>query len=161
MTAPMHSPPVSQAAQPSGAVAELFGGASVLSHPLATPLDAHEMILQGLPAAALKHLLGTLEVLDKTTSLEKAVGMSLRTFQRRRDEPSLPLSIEQSGRAWKFAEILARATAVFGTQTEAEGWLDRAALALDGRRPIDLLATPAGVEMVEDLLTRLEYGVYA
>ena len=28
------------------------------------------------------------------------------------------------------------------------------------RRPIDLLGTPAGVEMVEDLLGRIEYGVY-
>ena len=28
------------------------------------------------------------------------------------------------------------------------------------RKPIDLLSTPAGVESVEDHLTRLEYGVY-
>jgi len=142
-------------------VADLFGGARVLGRRLATPLDAHEMLLHGLPGHALNHLVDGLIVLKRTSSsLEKAVGMSLRTYQRRKDAPAKPLSPEQSGRTWKFAEILARATAVLGGQAEAEQWLEQPALALDGRRPIDLLATPAGVELVEDLLTRLEYGVY-
>ena len=34
-------------------------------------------------------------------------------------------------------------------------------MALDRRRPIDLLATQAGVDAVEELLTRMEYGVYS
>lgn len=140
-------------------IVDLFGETN-LHRALETPLDAHEMILEGLPAAALQHLIGRLGILDKTASLEKAVGMSLRTFQRRKDAPTRPLSPEQSGRAWKFAEVLARAAGVFGSLAEAEGWLDRPALALDGHRPIDLMATPAGVEMVEDLLTQLDHGVY-
>ncbi|CDZ67170.1 Hypothetical protein NGAL_HAMBI2605_54490 [Neorhizobium galegae bv. orientalis] len=78
-----------------------------------------------------------------------------------KDAPSKPLSQEQSGRAWKFAEILSKATDVLGTQAEAEQWLERPAIGLDQRRPIDLLGTPAGVELVEDYLERLEYGVYA
>lgn len=142
-------------------VAALLGGARILRHPLRNPIDAHEMLLLGLPGKALRHLVDNLSVLGKTASLEKAVGMSLRTFQRRRDAPDKPLSQEQSGRAWKFAEILAKATAVFGTQQEAEQWLERPAIGLDQRRPIDLLATPAGVEIVEDFLERIEYGVYS
>lgn len=141
-------------------VAALLGGAKVLRHPLRNPLDAHEMLLQGLPGEALSHLFENFVVLRKPASLEKAVGMSLRTFQRRKDVPKKPLSPEQSGRAWKFAEILAKATAVLGSQEEAEKWLERSAIGLNQRRPIDLLSTPAGVEMVEDFLTRLEYGVY-
>ena len=141
-------------------VAELLGGKRVLRRTLRNPLDAHEMLLQGLPGKALTHLLESFVFLQKTASLEKAVGMSLRTFQRRKDAPLRPLSQEQSGRTWKFAEILAKATAVFGSQEEAEHWLERPAIGLDQRRPIDLLATPAGVEMVEDFLQRLEYGVY-
>jgi putative toxin-antitoxin system antitoxin component (TIGR02293 family) len=86
--------------------------------------------------------------------------MSLRTFQRRKEMPAKPLNQEQSGRTWKFAEILAKETAVFGSQEDAEQWLERPAIGLNQRRPIDLLATAAGVEMVEDFLTRLEYGVY-
>ncbi|WP_331375345.1 type II RES/Xre toxin-antitoxin system antitoxin [Sinorhizobium chiapasense] len=142
-------------------VAELLGGARVLARRLTSALDAHELLLSGLPASALDHLVGHLVVIGKTESLEKAVGMSLRTWQRRKDAPAKPLSQEQSGRAWKFAEILAKATDVFGSQVEAEQWLERPAIGLDQRRPIDLLSTPAGVELVEDHLERLEYGVYA
>ncbi len=141
-------------------VAELLGGARVLRHTLRNSLDAHEMLLQGLPGKALRHLVDNFVVLQKTASLEKAVGMSLRTFQRRKDAPGKPLSQEQSGRTWKFAEILARATSLFGSQEEAEQWLERPAIGLNQRCPIDLLATPAGVELVEQFLTRLEYGVY-
>lgn len=142
-------------------VAALLGGSRVLQHALTGPLDAHEMLVQGLPGTALQHLVDNLLILRKTASLEKAVGMSLRTFQRRRDAPAKPLNQEQSGRTWKFARILAKATAVLGSQQEAEQWLERPATGLNQRRPIDLLATPAGVELVEDFLQRLEYGVYA
>lgn len=141
-------------------VADLLGGPRILRHKVTNSLDAHEMLLEGLPGRALTHLLDSLLVIRKTASLEKAVGMSLRTFQRRKDAPTKPLNQEQSGRTWKFAEILAKATAVFGSQHEAEQWLERPAIGLDQRRPIDLLATQAGVEIVEDFLTRLKYGVY-
>jgi putative toxin-antitoxin system antitoxin component (TIGR02293 family) len=70
------------------------------------------------------------------------------------------LSREQSGRTWKLAEVLAKATSVLGSQAEAEQWLERPALGLDQRRPIDLLSTPAGIALVEDFLERVEFGVY-
>jgi len=140
-------------------VAELLGGRRVLKHAVATPLDAHELIVAGLPGEALNFLERRLTVLD-AMAFEKAIGMSLRTVQRRRADPSQALNPEQSGRTWKFAEILAQATRVFGDQSAAERWLEQPAMALDGRRPLDLLASPAGVELVETLLGQLEFGVY-
>ena len=109
---------------------------------------------------ALTHLIDNLVVLRHEPSFEKAMGMSRRTVQRRRETPAARLNLDQSDRAWKFAEILAKATTLFGAQEEAERWLARPAMGLDQRRPIDLLATSAGFEMVDSLLTRLEYGVY-
>jgi putative toxin-antitoxin system antitoxin component (TIGR02293 family) len=141
-------------------VTNLLGGSRVLRRRLKSRIDAHEMLLEGLPGQALSHLLDGLVVLPRAASLERAVGMSLRTFQRRREDPAKPLSPEQSGRAWKFAEVLAKATEVFGSQEEAEDWLQRPAIGLDQRTPLELLATPAGVELVETFLSRLEYGVY-
>ena len=61
----------------------------------------------------------------------------------------------------KLAEVLAKATSILGSKEEAEHWLERPAIGLNQHRPIDLLATPAGVELVEDFLVRLEHGVYA
>lgn len=141
-------------------IAMLLGGARVLKREVVSPLDAHDMLVRGLPSGALSHLLSHLEVLQLNDSLEKAVGMSLRTFQRRKDSPDKPLNPDQSGRAWKFAEILAKATELFGSQQEAEQWLERPAIGLNRYKPIDLLATPAGTELVETFLSQIEFGVY-
>jgi putative toxin-antitoxin system antitoxin component (TIGR02293 family) len=140
--------------------AELLGGDRVLRRRIGSMLDVHELLLKGLPVAALNFLVSNLQSLRDPDRLEKATGMSLRTFQRRREADGKPLSQEQSGRTWKFAEILSRATDVFGSQAAAERWLEQPAMGLDHNRPLDLLATPAGVELVEQFLTRLEYGVY-
>jgi putative toxin-antitoxin system antitoxin component (TIGR02293 family) len=102
----------------------------------------------------------SLVLLRDPVSLEKAVGVSLRTLQRRKADPTKLLNQEQSGRTWKFAEILAKAIAVLGSRAEAERRLERPAIGLDQRRPIDLLATTAGVEIVESYLKRIANGVY-
>lgn len=57
--------------------------------------------------------------------------------------------------------VLFKATEVFGSRAHAESWMDRPALALDNARPVDLLESPQGVDLVMALLTRLEYGVYS
>jgi putative toxin-antitoxin system antitoxin component (TIGR02293 family) len=141
-------------------VSALFGGRQTLRRAVQNPLDAHDLLVAGLPGDALMHLLGKLGALKSSPSLEKALGMSLRTIQRRKERPDQVLDREQSSRTWKFAEILARATEVMGSQAEAEDWLARPAMGLDGRRPIDLLESAAGTEIVEEFLTRLDYGVY-
>ena len=98
--------------------ADLLGGPKVFRHRLRHPLDVHEVLSRGLPRVALTHLISKVLVLRNPASLEQAVGVSLRTFQRFKLTPEKPLSKEQSGRAWKFAEILAKATEVFGSQQE-------------------------------------------
>lgn len=138
---------------------ELLGGSRVLRKTLVNRLELHDFILKGLPSAALLHLASHLSGLRDDTDFWRAIGVSVRTLQRRKEHPR-PLSGEQGGRTWKFAEVLARAIRVFGSEDEAERWLKSNALALSNRRPIDLLATPTGIELVESLLTQLEYGVY-
>src|SRR5262245_36824372 len=89
-------------------VADLLGGERVLRHELKSRLDAHQLILQGIPFRALSQLVDRLIVIEPEVSLEKGIGMSLRTYQRRQETRTQPLNVEQSGRTWKFAEILAR-----------------------------------------------------
>jgi putative toxin-antitoxin system antitoxin component (TIGR02293 family) len=142
------------------AVASLLGAPSTLRKVPSSPLEAHEMLLGGLPSRALLHLVQNLVFLRWDDSLARAIGMSHRTYQRHAAVSAKPLSPEHSGRTWKLAEIIAKATSIFGSKDEAEQWLERPAIGLDQRKPIDLLATPAGVELVEDFLVRLEHGVY-
>jgi putative toxin-antitoxin system antitoxin component (TIGR02293 family) len=142
-------------------VTGLLGGAAVFGRSLGTgALDAHFLIEAGIPNRAVDHLVHSLKVMGQE-SIEQAIGISLRTLQRKEKKPRELLSHEQAGRAWQFAELLAKATVVFGAQDAAEQWFERPAIGLNQKRPIDLLTTPAGVKVVEDHLERLAYGVYA
>lgn len=139
---------------------KILGGRKSVGGPVRDRLEVHDVIQKGFKAGVLEHLRKQLSALESSGDLEKALGISMRTRQRHKKTPNRRLSPEQSGRAWKFAEILGRAIHVFGSQQEAEAWLERPAMALNQRRPIDLLSTPAGTESVQQLLGRLEYGVY-
>ena len=66
----------------------------------------------------------------------------------------------QTTGAFTRADALASATDVLGSSHEAELWLDRPALALDGSRPVDMLRNAEGAEEVRVLLQRLKFGVY-
>jgi putative toxin-antitoxin system antitoxin component (TIGR02293 family) len=142
-------------------VAELLGATHTLGKVPRNPLETHELLLRGLPTKALTYLVQNFVCLRWDESFAKAIGMSLRTYQRHTSTAAKQLNPEQSGRTWKLAEILAKATAIFGSKEDAEQWLEQPAIGLNQRKPIDLLATPAGVELVEDFLVRLEYGTYA
>jgi putative toxin-antitoxin system antitoxin component (TIGR02293 family) len=143
-------------------VVELFGGPKVLRHTLRNPFEVHEALAEGLPGAAVTHLIDNVHnVFDVPGDvLEAALGMSTRTVQRLKRTPRKRLTRAQSGQVWTFAKILAKAAEVLGSREAAEQWLGRPAMALDRRRPIELLATAAGAKLVEDLLGRIEYGVY-
>lgn len=141
-------------------VVEMLGGSAVLDSPLNTSIDAHELLTEGLPTGALHHLVEHVALLQDGKRFNAALGMSARTHQRKKVGGPARLSREQSGRTWKFAEVLSKATDVFGSQRRAEDWMVQSARALDGRTPLELLATTAGTELVEDLLIRLDYGVY-
>ena len=140
-------------------VSTLLGGRAVLGSMIESELEAHELLHRGLPRGALTSLIEKLHDIP-VIEVSEALGMSLRTLQRHKSTPVELLDVQQSGRAWRFAEILAKATRALGSQDEAEQWLKRPAIGLDQQRPIDLLTTPAGVKLVEDYLGRLEYDVY-
>jgi putative toxin-antitoxin system antitoxin component (TIGR02293 family) len=144
-------------------VRTMLGGQPVLPRALDNEVAVHDLILRGLPIRALLRLLDDLQIL-KTPLVIIALGMSPRNFQRRKAAAQknnrATLSAEESSKLWKFAEILARATKTLGSQQAAETWLSNPQMGLEWKRPVDLLATIQGSELVETLLMRMEYGVY-
>ncbi len=138
----------------------LLGGPKVVRKPIATEEQAHDALKGGLPARAMIELavrcagISTIELLD-------VMGISARSFARRKAHPSALLSLTESSNVWRLAQLMAQATRVFGAHEVAERWFSQPALALNNRRPIDLLKTPPGTQLVKDLLTRMEYGVYS
>lgn len=121
--------------------------------------EIHEMIEKGLPSQDIISFVESVGLLHDKKVVVKVIGMSERTLYRRVKKPE-PLTAEQSSRTWRFAEILTKAEDVFGDAGEAERWMNTPAMGLEGRKPIDLITTQVGYELVDDFLTRMDHGVY-
>lgn len=57
-------------------------------------------------------------------------------------------------------ELAAKARAIFGSRKATREWFRKPALALNGRRPADLLKNARGRQELETLLVQIAYGVY-
>ena len=124
-----------------------------------TPLQTHDRVTKGIGVAALRRLMGAYQLLD-TEQVLQVIGISERTLQRAA-EKARPLDINVSDRALRLASVTSQAIDVLGSQEAAERWLSSPALGLDGRKPIDLLQSTEGTDLVKTLLTRMDYDVYA
>lgn len=146
-----------QRAEASAQVARRLGVEKLLQRRAPSPVAVHEAVHAGLPRRA---LLNAIPAEIPLADLLPVFGISLRTFMRLKTDPRKLLDPEQSDRVWQFTELFALAEDVFGSRARAAEWLRAPAMALEHRRPLDLLTTRVGAELVADVLTRLRYGVY-
>lgn len=138
---------------------QILGGRKFLQHRLGSRSDVHFAIVSGMPYGSLLHLVAQMEEL-KEVDIVKVLGISARTLRRQSEAPGKPMPVDLASKTWLFAETLAKAAEIFGSNEDAELWMSKPAMGLDGQRPIDLLQTVQGAELVNDFLGRLEYGVY-
>lgn len=139
---------------------ELLGGHKVFAETPRSLLDVHRWVSHGIPSASILYLANAVEPLP-SEMLSEALGVSLRTLHRKKGAEGDTLTVAQGGRTFKFAEVVAKARLVLGSREAAIRWLTSPAMGLDQQKPIDLLATPAGTQLVEELLGRIEHGIYA
>ncbi len=122
-----------------------------------TGFESIEEIREGLPVGKFFELEETLGV--GTARLAEVVGIPVRTLQRRKEEGRL--SKEESDRLDRVLHLVAQATRVFESVASAREWLTRPQMGLAGFVPLELADTGAGTREVENLLGRIDYGVYA
>jgi putative toxin-antitoxin system antitoxin component (TIGR02293 family) len=137
-----------------------LGGRTFSRGEVSSRVDVHAAIVKGVPYGSLVALVGQLKELDEA-DVAKVLGISTRTLRRQTLTPDKAMPADLASKAWLLAETLAKATDVFGGIDEAQRWMAAPAMGLNGQRPIDLLQTVQGAELVTDFLTRLEYGVYS
>jgi putative toxin-antitoxin system antitoxin component (TIGR02293 family) len=137
-----------------------LGGKTFWQRGLGSRADIHSAIVSGVGYGSVIFLVSHMQGLAKG-DVAKALGISVRTLRRRSDSPEAQMPANLASKAWLLAETLARSTEIFGGKEEAERWMSKPAVGLDGQRPIALLRTLQGAELVNDFLTRLEYGVYS
>jgi putative toxin-antitoxin system antitoxin component (TIGR02293 family) len=141
-----------------GAIADVLGGPKRLRQPIQTSSDLAEVTRAGLPVYSLDALANELSM--PRLSVAKLLGISERTLTRRTNSSSRFTPIE-SDRIVRFARVLALAKEVLGSMEKANQWLKTGNRALEGDKPIDRLDTDAGVRSVEQVLGRIEYGLYS
>jgi putative toxin-antitoxin system antitoxin component (TIGR02293 family) len=122
-------------------------------------LAMHDLVTRGLPIADVRALMERFQIIAQDTILS-TLGVSERTLQRA-DASGKTLDSNVSDRALRLSAVTDQAITVLGNQDAAEHWLLAPALGLSQRRPIDLLQSTEGTNMVKTLLTRMDYGVYS
>jgi len=124
----------------------------------ANELELADMARKGLPSATLSRLSGSLGW--TRAALIEQLGIAPRTAARRLTRRE-PLSTAESERVLRLARVLTRAIDVFESQDAAKQWLQEPSTALGGRKPIDLLATDIGTEVVLNELGKIDHGFFA
>ena len=111
----------------------------------------------GLPVQELHDLQTSLDV--TTERLFPMLGISKATLHRRKAHGRLGPA--ESDRVVRFARLMGRAVTVFESDENARRWLTAPQFGLGGAVPLDYAGTEVGAREVEDLLGRIEYGVYS
>ncbi len=91
--------------------------------------------------------------------ISEAVRIPPRTLMRIQTKQRLPA--DESDKIYRLAYILAAATKALGHREKAGEWLRRPNRALGGATPLSLLSTQPGLQQVEQVLGRIEYGEYS
>ena len=119
--------------------------------------DLIKVVSSGLPARLARELARCLEIsLDDMAGL---LRMNPRTLQRRMGEGSLDLS--ESERLWQLSRLFHRAEAVLESHAGALHWFKNPIAALGWATPMAYARTAVGLRELENILGRIEHGVYS
>jgi putative toxin-antitoxin system antitoxin component (TIGR02293 family) len=120
----------------------------------------HQQIGQihaGLSFRAVQNLQKALDVpMEKLASV---LGMSRATLHRRKIQGKIDK--EESEKLVRYQRLLKKAEDVFGDAKAAREWLTNKQAGLGNAVPLEFAKTEIGAREVENLLGRIEYGVYS
>jgi putative toxin-antitoxin system antitoxin component (TIGR02293 family) len=142
------------------AVAQRLGGRKVLHQRVSTELELRDVVRKGLPAASLDFLFASLVGRDVPQSVIYKVIGTERTLQRKRTE-GRALSHDESDKLSRLARLLVRAEEALDSPDKAIRWMTTPNRALAGQPPITLLDSDAGALAVDQVLGRIEHGVFS
>lgn len=139
------------------AIETLLGGSKVIGHSIRSEIDLYEISRIGLPKKALLHLVSNLNL--SIRAMATLLNITERTIQRKSDLELL--DIATSEQILQIAEVFSRGSDVFGSLTNFQDWMQAENVSLGGKRPIELLPSRYGIQMVLDVIGRIEQGVFS
>jgi putative toxin-antitoxin system antitoxin component (TIGR02293 family) len=124
------------------------------------PRDLNDLIgklKHGLPVGTFDRLRVRLDVPEKM--LASTVNIAYRTLSRRKKEGRF--KTDESERVLRIAKLYEKALDVLEDDEITRQWFKMPAKALGGKTPLEYADTEPGAQEVEDLLVRVEYGVFS
>ena len=121
------------------------------------PTDLIRQIQKGLRFSELETLQNSIDM--PFEQLAAKLSISRSTLQRRKAAGRL--SPDESDKVTRFSRLLEHATSVFGDMERARAWLKHPQYGLGGAVPLDYAKTEVGAREVDNLLGRIDYGVYS
>jgi len=121
------------------------------------PTDLIRQIQKGLRFSELETLQNSIDM--PFEQLAAKLSISRSTLQRRKAAGRL--SPDESDKVMRLSRLLEHATNVFGDIEKARAWLKFPQRGLGGAVPLDYAETEVGAREVDNLLGRIDYGVYS
>ena len=116
-----------------------------------------EAITGGLPAELVRELAARMRItLEEASAL---LRLTPRTLQRRLEEGRLALA--ESERLWELARLFFRAIEVLESEEAAVQWFNSRLRALGWATPLAFARTVVGLRELENILGRIEHGVFS
>ena len=126
--------------------------------------DIHD---NGTMAARVEEGLPVLDIVQfgreagfSTEELARMIRIPPRTYARRVAHKAR-LKATEGERAVRVIRLFDLARRVFGTDEATRRWLNSPVRALGGRSPLDFAQTEPGAREVENVIGRLEHGVFS
>ena len=114
-------------------------------------------IQAGLSFSAVRSLQHALDLpLEKIAAF---LGMSRATLHRRKMQGKIARN--ESEKLVRYQQLVKQAAEVFGNADAAREWLTHPQPGLGNAKPVEFAKTEIGAREVENLLGRIEYGVYS
>ncbi len=116
-----------------------------------------EIIEEGLPISVFKELCSLLDLSEK--KLAQTLRIPVSTLSKRKKRGYF--STSESERIVRLMDLLKIAIRVFDSSIEfAKKWFRNPAKALGGATPLEYIRTEQGAREVENLMGRIEHGVF-
>lgn len=116
-----------------------------------------EAIRQGLPAELARQFADALDITQD--QFAPLLRLTPRTLQRRLEDGRLDFA--ESERLWELARVFFRAVEVLESEPAAVQWFKSPIQALGWKSPLDLAQTSIGLREIEQVLGRIEQGVFS
>lgn len=142
----------------TNAFTQWLGGDELLPFPIQSDFDMISAGSDGISKASVDELATHLGISRKTMA-EDIFDLSVKTLERKGLADKLDK--KTSSHAIEIARVMQHAFEVFEDEEKVKRWINKENRALNGKKPIAFFDTLSGLNIVNDILGRIEEGVYS